>query len=190
MSRQWCILRSLATIVFMVFMILLVASARAQQTTGGITGVVTDSQGGILPGANVEAVGDETGLKRSQVSGNNGYYAFANLPAGHYTLTVTHGGFEKQVLPSIAVEAGRTATLNMTLTIGAVTQSVTVNAVPLLNAVDTTNGYVLDKAQIESIPMPTGSPLGTAILSPGVDAELSPGTGVNAGMGNPPISAN
>jgi len=190
MSRQWCILRSLATIVFMVFMILLVASARAQQTTGGITGVVTDSQGGILPGANLEAVGDETGLKRSQVSGNNGYYAFANLPAGHYTLTVTHEGFEKQVLPSIAVEAGRTATLNMTLTIGAVTQSVTVNAVPLLNAVDTTNGYVLDKAQIESIPMPTGSPLGTAILSPGVDAELSPGTGVNAGMGNPPIWAN
>ena len=59
MSRQWCILRSLATIVFMVFMILLVASARAQQTTGGITGVVTDSQGGILPGANLEAVGDE-----------------------------------------------------------------------------------------------------------------------------------
>ncbi len=48
---------------------------------------------------------------------------------------------------------------------------------PLMNAVDTTNGYVLDKAQIEAIPLPTGSFTGVAILSPGVNAELPPGTG-------------
>jgi hypothetical protein len=187
MLRPTCIIRILAAIVFV---LLLPAGAMAQQTTGGITGLVTDAQGGILPSATVDAVGDETGLKRTQVSGSNGYYAFANLPQGHYTLTVTHEGFEKQVFPAIAVESGRTGTVNVTLTIGAVTQSVTVNAVPLLNAVDTTNGYVLDKMQIESIPLPTGSPLGTAILSPGVDAELAPGSGVNAGLGNPPIWAN
>ena len=187
MLRQTCIVRILAAIVFV---LLLPVGALAQQTTGGITGLVTDAQGGILPSASVEAVGDENGLKRTQLSGNNGYYAFANLPLGHYTLTVTHEGFEKQVFPGIAVESGRTGTVNVTLTIGAVTQSVTVNAVPLLNAVDTTNGYVLDKMQIESIPLPTGSPLGTAILSPGVDAELAPGSGVNAGLGNPPIWAN
>jgi hypothetical protein len=187
MSRQLCIHRILAAIVFV---LLLSVGATAQQTTGGITGLVTDEQGGVLPNAKADVVGDETGLKRSQKSGNDGYYAFANLPVGHYTLTVTHDGFQTQVFPNISVEGGRTGTVNATLAIGAVTQSVTVNAVPLMNAVDTTNGYVLDKTEIESIPLPTGSPLGTAILSPGVDAELAPGSGVNAGLGNPPIWAN
>ena len=61
---------------------------------------------------------------------------------------------------------------------------------PLVNAVDTTNGYVLDKAQLEAIPLPTGSFTGLAILSPGVNAELPSGTGANAGLGNQPIWAN
>ncbi len=131
--------------------------ALAQQTTGGITGVVADAQGGILAGATVSAVGDETGLKRSQVAGSNGYYDLVNLPIGHYTLTVGHDGFQTQVFPGILVQADRTATLNMTLTVGAVSTSVTVSAAPLMNATDTTNGYVLDRAQIESVPLPTGS---------------------------------
>ena len=70
------------------------------------------------------------------------------------------------------------------------TQTVTVQETPLLNAVDTTNGYVLDKSQVESIPLPTGSFTGIAILSTGVNSELSSGTGVNQGLGNNPIWAN
>jgi hypothetical protein len=88
------------------------------------------------------------------------------------------------------VQADRTVTLPAKLTVGAATDSVTVDANPLLNAVDTTNGYVLDKAQIESIPLPTGSFTGVAILSPGVNAELPGGTGANSGLGNAPIWAN
>ncbi len=187
MSMPKCIFRLIAVFAVGLF---LVSAARAQQTTGGITGVVTDAQGGTLAGAVVEAVGQETGLKRTQKSGDNGYYAFANLPIGHYNITVTHDGFQTQKLPDIAVQADRTATLNLTLQVGAVSTSVTVSASPLMNAVDTTNGYVLDKAQIASIPLPTGSPLGTAILSPGVSAELTQGTGALAGLGNPPIWAN
>src|SRR6202034_819775 len=61
---------------------------------------------------------------------------------------------------------------------------------PLINSVDTTNGYVLDKVQMESVPLPTGSFTGLAILSPGVSAELPSGTGANAGLGNQPIWAN
>ena len=59
-----------------------------------------------------------------------------------------------------------------------------------MNAVDTTNGYVLEKSQIQSIPLPTGSFTGLAILSPGVNAELPSGSGANAGLGNQPIWAN
>src|SRR5580693_6401518 len=59
-----------------------------------------------------------------------------------------------------------------------------------MNAVDTTNGYILEKEQIDSVPLPTGSFTGLAILSPGVNAELPSGTGANAGLGNQPIWAN
>jgi hypothetical protein len=164
--------------------------ASAQSTLGGITGVVTDAQSSVISGATATVVGDQTGLTRTQTSRGNGYYEFANLPIGTYTITLTHEGFQTEVFPAIAVQADRTVTLNVTLTVGAVTTSVTVNATPLLNAVDTTNGYVLDKAQIESIPLPTGSFTGVAILSPGVNAELSSGTGALSGLGNAPIWAN
>jgi hypothetical protein len=187
MSRHTCIQRWLA-LTFAVSMV--ATAAMAQQTTGGITGVVTDAQGATVAGAAVDVVGQETALKRSQTSGGNGYYAFVNLPVGHYTVTVTHDGFQTEVLPDIAVQADRTATLNVALTLGAVSTSVTVNATPLMNAVDTTNGYVLDRAQIESIPLPTGSFTGVAIQSPGVNAELPSGTGANDGLGNLPIWAN
>ena len=80
--------------------------------------------------------------------------------------------------------------MNAQLTVGAVNTIVSVDAVPLMNAVDTTNGYVLDKQQIQSIPLPTGSFTGLAILSPGVNAELGGGTGANNGLGNLPIWAN
>ncbi len=103
---------------------------------------------------------------------------------------MTHDGFQTQVYPGVGVQADRTATVNVTMTIGAVSTSVTVDAVPLMNAVDTTMGYVLDKAQIETVPLPTGSFTGLAILSPGVNAEFSGGTGANSGLGNPPIWAN
>src|SRR6202142_3392973 len=59
-----------------------------------------------------------------------------------------------------------------------------------MNAVDTTNGYVMETQEIESTPLPTGSFTGLAILSPGVNAELPSGTGANAGLGNQPIWAN
>ena len=61
------------------------------------------------------------------------------------------------------------------------TQTVTVEETPLLNAVDTTNGYVMDKSQIDAVPLPTGCFTGVAVLSSGVSAELSGGTGANAG---------
>src|ERR1700724_3939736 len=93
-------------------------------------------------------------------------------------------------MPSITVQADRTATVNSALKVGQVGTTITVEESPLINAVDTTNGYILEKQQIESIPLPTGSFTGLAILSPGVNAELPGGTGANSGLGNQPIWAN
>ncbi|MFZ0735485.1 MAG: carboxypeptidase-like regulatory domain-containing protein [Candidatus Acidiferrales bacterium] len=165
-------------------------STHAQQTLGGITGTVTDNTGGVLPHTTVTLVGDQTQLTRTVETNDNGSYLFVDLPIGTYTLKFTHDGFQSQDIPSIAVQANRTMTVNAGLKVGEVNTTVTVEVTPLVNAVDTTNGYVLDKQQFEAIPLPTGSFTGVAILSPGVSAELATGTGVNAGLGNQPIWAN
>ena len=162
----------------------------AQQTLGGITGTVTDKTGGVLPETVVTIVADDTKLTRSQKTNANGTYDFVNLPIGTYTLRFTHEGFQSQKVPSITVQADRTATINAVLPVGQVGTVVEVQANPLMNAVDTTNGYILEKSQIDSVPLPTGSFTGLAILSPGVNAELPNGSGANAGLGNQPIWAN
>ena len=190
MTRQPRFGSCTSVLAVLLFLLSLAGGARAQQTTGGITGVVTDAQGATLAGANVSVLNDQTGLKRTQVSGSNGYYSFVDLPIGRYTVTVTMEGFQTQVFPAIAVQLDRTATLNAPLAVGAQSQTVTVTATPLMNAVDTTNGYVLDPEQLKNIPLPTGSFTGVAILSPGVNAELPSGTGANDGLGNLPIWAN
>jgi hypothetical protein len=163
---------------------------QAQQTLGGITGAVTDPTGSVLPDSVITIVGDQTGLSRTQKTSGTGTYDFVNLPIGNYTMTFTHEGFQTQKVPSILVQADRTVTVNATLKVGQVGTTVEVQAEPMLNAVDTTNGYILEKEQIDSIPLPTGSFTGLAILSPGVNAELPSGTGANAGLGNQPIWAN
>src|SRR6266699_7136726 len=155
-----------------------------------ITGTVTDSSGALVADATVTLVGDQTKLTRTQNTNANGGYLFVNLPIGSYTLTFTHPGFQTQTVPSILVQANRTVSLNAELKVGNVSEAITVEETPLLNVVDTTNGYVMDKLEIDSIPLPTGSFTGLALLSPGVSAELSSGSGANAGLGNAPVWAN
>src|ERR1700692_2465611 len=176
--------------LILAIVIMLIPSAHAQQTLGGITGTVTDTSGAVISGATVTLVGNETKLNRTQTSSTTGSYTFVNLPIGTYTLTFTQQGFQSQNIPSISVQANRTATVNAELKIGNVSESITVEESPLINFVDTTNGYVMDKLEIDSVPLPTGSFTGLAILSPGVNAELSSGTGANAGLGNAPVWAN
>jgi Carboxypeptidase regulatory-like domain len=162
----------------------------SQQTLGGITGEVTDPSGGVIPNAAVALKAEQTSLAFDTRTNSTGAYVFVNLPIGTYTLTYTATGFDVQRTQHIAVQADRTATVNVTLKIGQTTTTVEVEAAPLMNAVDTTNGYVMDTQQIDTAPLPTGSFTGLATESTGVSAELSGGTGANSGLGNAPIWAN
>jgi len=162
-----------------------------QSTLGGITGVVTDPSGSVIANATVTVVGEQTALTRSTTTSESGTYAFVNLPIGTYALTFTANGFETQKTPHIAVQGNRTASLNAQLKVAAAAgDTIEVEATPLMNAVDTTNGYVMDKSQIDTVPLATGSFTGLAVQSAGVSAELSGGTGANSGLGNAPIWSN
>ncbi len=188
-------MRTLPSLHFRLFAILalaalFVAPLSAQQTLGGLTGEVTDASGGVIPNASITLVEEQTSLTRTAKTNGSGSYTFVNLPIGTYTLTYTADGFDVQKTQHIAVQANRTATVNAALKVGQTTTTIEVEASPLMNAVDTTVGYVMDTAQIDAVPLATGSFTGVAILSPGVNAELSGGTGSNSGLGNAPIWAN
>jgi len=115
-------------------------TALAQQTLGGIRGTVTDPSGALVPDTIVTAVGDQTRLTRSKKSNAEGEYEIVNLPIGTYTLTFTHNGFLGDTVPSILVQANRTATVNVSLKVGQASTIITVEEkTPLLNAADTTN---------------------------------------------------
>jgi hypothetical protein len=143
-------LKRIGTVAFLVALSLcapfaFIQNAHAQQTLGGITGTVTDKTGSVLPDTVVTIVQDQTKLTRTQKTNANGSYDFVNLPIGTYTVTYTHEGFQTQRVPSITVQADRTATVNAVLPVGQVGTVVEVQADPLMNAVDTTNGYILEK---------------------------------------------
>ena len=97
----------------------------------------------------------------------------STCPSATTPLRSHRTGFQSLNIPSIQVQANRTATVDATLKVGQVGETITVEETPLLNSVDTTNGYVMDKAQLEAVPLPTGSFTGYVMLSPGVDEELS-----------------
>src|ERR1700722_16784125 len=100
--------------------------ARAQQTLGGITGSVIDSSGASVGETSITLVNDQTKLTRTLTANASGLYDFVSLPIGTYTLTFTHEGFETQKVPSINVQADRTVTLNVSLKVGKVGTTVTV----------------------------------------------------------------
>jgi hypothetical protein len=162
----------------------------AQQTLSSINGTVTDTSGAAVPDAAVTATEEHTSLKRSATSAKDGYFQMLNLPIGTYTVRVTRDGFETLLLPHINVVETRASTVSAALKVGEVTTSVTVTENPLLNATDATNGYTLDHQQIQNLPLATGSFTQAAVLAPGVSAELLPGIGTNAGLGNQAIWAN
>lgn len=164
---------------------------QAQQALlGNITGTVTDATGASVSGAKVVAHSAGTNLEVSAVTNDSGSYQIPNLPIGIYSVRISKEGFQVQAFPEIIVQSDRTATVNGSLDVGSISSTVEVNATPLMNQVDTTNGYVVDQLTIQQTPLGTGSFTQLAILAPGVHADFLGGAGSNSGLGNQAIFAN
>jgi hypothetical protein len=183
-------MRKLITLVLFFSLFATAATARAQQTLGALNGTVLDASGAAVPGSVVTVTDAEIGVSRTAKSAENGFYQIFNLPVGTYKVTATHDGFDTTQVTGIEVKEAGAATVNLSLKVGKISESVEVTANPLLNATDDTNGYTLDSEQIALTPLATGSFTQLAVLSPGVSAELLANLDSNSGLGNQPIWAN
>jgi hypothetical protein len=169
---------------------LVIAPLRAQQTLGSINGTIADSTGAVIPAAGVSIRNVNTNLTVTSQTKGDGSFSVNDLPIGPYEVTVTATGFQKVVYNNILVKGGTTTTVNATLQPGELTTSVTVDASPLLNQTDSSNGYDLGSDVLQSTPLGTGSFTQLAVLAPGTSADFLSGSGSNEGLGNQGIWAN
>ncbi len=154
----------------------------AQVSTGTIGGTVKDSTGAAIPGAQVVAGSIETGQPRSVITDSIGSYTIPDLQAGHYSLTVSHGGFKTTTVANIELQVAQRAVLDPVLEVGNVSEKVTVTTMtaPLLNTVTSSVGQVVDTKTVATMPLNGRNFWQLTQLTPGVsyiNAGQNPATG-------------
>ena len=143
----------------------------SQVTSATIVGTITDPSGASTPGAQVTARNVDTGLTRSVTSGDDGSYRLEFLPVGHYALEVTTAGFKKAYLSDIVLQVNDTARVDVSLTVGQVTESVTVTeAAPQINTSTAEIGRTIQSAEITSLPLVERNVYTLLDLTPGVQS--------------------
>lgn len=158
--------------------------ALAQTTTSRITGTVTDSTGAVVAGATVILKNEATGVTETQQTTDAGFYAFASVPVGSYTISVERSGFKTSQRTGNLAEADTPLAVDITLETGQVSEVVTVQSrVEQLQTSNATIGNVVEQKAIEQLPLNGRNPLTLITLEPGV-------TQRSAGAGSNTISVN
>jgi hypothetical protein len=170
-----------------IFIVLIAAAASAQTDRGTITGTVTDSARAVIPSASIEAKNTESGavyLVKTTVTGN---YTLPQLPPGTYQLSVTVPGFKQFVRTGITVMSAQTLRIDVTLEVGNITETVTVNAdAPLLRTESGDLSHNVTSQRLNDLPVLSLAAGG--IRDPYAAMTLLPGTNyvtsVGGAMGN------
>ncbi|MFZ1132813.1 MAG: carboxypeptidase regulatory-like domain-containing protein [Terriglobales bacterium] len=115
-------------LTFVFVLALVVTGAFAQETTGGLQGNVKDPTGAVVSHAKVELTGVSLVGKKESETDSAGYYRFANLPPGNYTLTVSAQGFSTVKRDGLIIEVGHLPSVDIKLEVGAGSTVVEVNA--------------------------------------------------------------
>jgi hypothetical protein len=169
--------------------LVLVASSTAFAQTSPINGVVTDSAGGVVPGAMVTVVNNATKVSSEQVSNTSGQFSFPGMPVGTYTVTVALGGFKTYVAREVRVTAGQPATVNAMLEIGDLTETVEVKAgSELVQTQSSTVTSTLSIEQLSEIPLASRNALYSVALLPGVSQAGGPRQASIMGLPNNTIN--
>jgi hypothetical protein len=156
--------------VFLLFCVVLIALPVVTQSPNEtINGLVSDPSSRVISGADIVVVNDATGVKYSSKTNDEGIYVLPNLPPGPYHLQVSRVGFKTLIKPDIVLNVQDAVSINFTLPVGALSETVTVEGgAPLVNTESAAVSTVVDRQFAENLPM-NGRSFHTLIdLTPGV----------------------
>jgi hypothetical protein len=165
--------------------LILAPNVSAQQITGSIAGTVKDERGAVLPGASVKATNVNTSFTRVATTANDGAYRIEYLPVGAYNVEVDMPGFQKFVQQNLVLAVDQTQALNITLAVGASSETVTVTTAPaLVDTASATLGRTVQPDEIIGLPLVNRNAYAELSLTPGVQSNSASGS-TNAGNSNP-----
>ena len=170
---------SLRTALLLACAVFFAAAAHAQ-FKASIQGTVQDANGGAVASAKVTVSNQETGVQHETTSSDQGFYRVNELPPGHYTVIVEAPGFKQAVLKDVLVEAEQPRGLDVTLSVGAVQDTVTVSATPSgLETEDANVNTTIGSQEVLTLPQFGRDPYELLRLTPGVFGDAA-----RAGNGN------
>jgi hypothetical protein len=184
-----------AAVVLAAFALLALVPFASAQYRASIQGVVTDTQGGVIPGATLTLVNSSTNEKQVRTSNGTGVFNFNALPADVFTLTVTMNGFKTKVLNNVQIIPEQANALNVQLEVASVAQTVTVDASqsPLIDTETSTLGRTISDNEVQHMPVYERDATALIRLVPGVLADgaqeaggqgfQAPGTQANVSSG-------
>ncbi len=143
--------------------------------TGTVTGVVNDEKGSLVPGASVKLVNLGTNAERIVTTSGDGVYEISQLVPGNYRLEVEATGFSKYVQEPVVINVLQRTTVNPSLKVGAIGETVTVTgeSAALVETTKTDVSGVIDQRRLENLPVNGRSFASLAILIPGATLQPS-----------------
>jgi Carboxypeptidase regulatory-like domain len=192
-------LRRIVSLCVCSFAFFFLAAITFAQYRAGIQGSVLDAQGDTINAATVTLSNKETGRVVTVTTDASGVFNFLSLAPGHYSISASATGFKKKDLADITVSAEQIQSVNVTMEVGDVSQSVTVNG-DVTPPIDTETGQIsgtLDAKEIQNLPSIGRDPFQLLRLAPGVFGDAahsnnggSQNTPGSAGPGGPSVSAS
>ena len=164
--RNWLLGATVGTCVILGF-----AGASFAQggTTSALAGVVVDTSGGVIPGADVVVKQNATGVTISAVTNADGVFSFPALNTGTYTVTVSLTGFKTYVSNDVVLTSGTGANLRVPLEVGVIEEQVTVSsASEIVQTQSATITTTINTNQISKLPLTSRSAMDFVPFMPGV----------------------
>ena len=162
----------------------LLGTAHAQVATGTISAQVQDAQSAVVPGASIKLTNIETAESTHAVSDALGEFAFRSVPAGRYNLLVEANGFKSYTVQNVVLNVNQALHVPVKLAVGAVSQSVTVEAdVIAIDSQTTSVQSLVTESQVSNLPLEGRDASKLVFDVPGVSnpAQGAPLSGSTAG---------
>ena len=138
-------------------------------TTQTLSGTVVDATGAVVPGADVSAKHNGTGVVNTAVSNAEGLFSIPSLPIGTYTVTVTLQGFKTVVIQDVVLSSAAIASVKATMEIGGVAEQVTVSSTSeIVQTQSSTVAQTINTTQITKLPLTSRSAMDFVNFLPGV----------------------